>query len=428
MASKTNQPSFALWSGSKIFLALAVALLVVAGWGIYAYSQELIYGLSVSGMGDIGTGGGAAWGLYIVFIVYFVGISFAGITIAALIRLFNLERLRPIARMAELLTIISLVMAAMVIIIDLGQPGRGIINLLRYARPMSPFFGTFTLVISSYLFASLVYFYLDGRKDAAECAKQPGRWQWFHKMWAAGYKDTPGEQRRHRHTTWWLALFILPILVIAHSTLGLVFGLQVGRPGWFNALQAPSFVLMAAVSGIGFIIIIAAILRSVPKLRDRLPMNIFTWLGNFTWILLIGYIYVMAVEILTSTYTAHRDEVLLTQQLFTGDYAWVFWSSLGLILTSFGLLFGQFLRRRYTISLLVVSGIMLNLAAIGKRFLLIVPSQTHGTLLPYDAGSYSPTWVEYSIILGVFAIGTLAYMLFVKIFPIMEIQETGKGE
>ncbi len=428
MASRIKQPSYALWSGSKKFLMIAIALLIVVGWGLYAYSQQWINGLSVTGMGDIGTAGGAAWGLYIVFDVYFVGISFAGITIAALIRLFNLERLRPIARMAELLTIVVLVLAGLVVLIDLGQPGRGIINLLRYARPMSPFFGTFTLVISGYLFASLVYFYLDGRKDAAECAKQPGRWQWFHKIWAAGYKDTPGERQRHRHTTWWLALFILPILVIAHSTLGLVFGLQVGRPGWFSALQAPSFVLMAGVSGLGFIIIIAAILRSVPKLRDRLPLEIFSWLGNFTWIMLIGYIYFIAVEILTSTYTAHRDEVLLTQQLFSGAYAWLFWSSLGLILVSFGLLFGQFLRRRYLISLMVISGVLLNLAAIGKRFLIVVPSQTHGTLLPYDAGAYSPTWVEYSIILGIFALGTLAYMLFIKVFPIMEIQENSKGE
>lgn len=428
MASETKQPSYAIWSGSKKFLLIAVALLIVIGWGIYAYSQEWIHGLSVTGMRDIGTMGGAVWGLYIVFVVYFVGISFAGITIAALIRLFNLERLRPIARMAELLTIISLVLAAMIVVIDLGQPGRGVINLLRYARPMSPFFGTFTLVISGYLFASLVYFYLDGRKDAAECAKQPGRWQWLHRIWAAGYKDTPAEKRRHQHTTWWLALFILPILVVAHSTLGLVFGLQVGRPGWFSALQAPSFVLMAGVSGVGFIIIIAAILRSVPKLRDRLPLEIFAWLGNFTWIMLIGSIYFLAVEILTSTYTAHRDEVLLTQQLFTGAYAWVFWSSLGLILISFGLLFGQFLRHRYAISLMVISGILLNVAAIGKRFLIVVPSQTHGALLPYDAGAYSPTWVEYSIILAIFALGTLAFMLFIKVFPIIEIQENSKGE
>ena len=71
----------------------------------------------------------------------------------------------------------------------------------------------------------------------------------------------------------------------------------------------------------------------------------------------------------------------------------------------------------------VVSGVLVNLAAIGKRFLIVVPSQTHGTLLPYGVGSYSPTWVEYSVILGLLALGALLYILFMKVFPIMEIPE-----
>lgn len=69
----------------------------------------------------------------------------------------------------------------------------------------------------------------------------------------------------------------------------------------------------------------------------------------------------------------------------------------------------------------VVSGVLVNLAAVGKRLLIVVPSQTHGTLLPYPAGHYAPTWVEYSIILGLFALGTLLYGLFVKVFPIMDV-------
>src|SRR4030042_3075905 len=144
------------WSrGAKVAMAIA---LVIVGVGLFAYSRQLTQGLAVTGLGDIGTAGGSAWGLYIAFDVYFVGVSFAGITIAALIRLLNLEQLKPVARMAGGLTIVSVVLAALMIIIDLGQPGRGIINLLRYARPQSPFFGTFTLVISPYLFASLDYF------------------------------------------------------------------------------------------------------------------------------------------------------------------------------------------------------------------------------------------------------------------------------
>jgi len=424
MTKETGQSSYALMRSGRGFKLMLASLLVLIGLALYAYSRQFVEGLAVTGMRDIGTVGGSAWGLYIIFDIYFVGVSFAGITVAALVRLFKLEHLRPISRMAELLTITALVLAALVVVIDLGQPGRGIVNLFRYARPMSPFFGTFSLVISGYLFASVVYFYLDSRRDAALCARYPGRWQWLYRLWAAGYKDTAEEKKRHEQTTWWLALAIVPLLVIAHSTLGLIFGIQGGRPGWFSALQAPAFVILAGVSGMGLIIIIAAIFRSVPVLRERLPLQTFAWLGNFTWVLSVSYLYFVAVELLTGTYAARQEEAAVTRELLVGNYAWMFWSSAGLILVSFLILFGQFLRHRYSLPLMVTAGVLVNIAAIGKRFLLVVPSQTHGSLLPYGAGVYSPTWVEYSIILGMFALGTLAYALFARVFPIMEIQES----
>ncbi len=54
---------------------------------------------------------------------------------------------------------------------------------------------------------------------------------------------------------------IVPLLVTAHSTLGFVFGLQIGRPGWHSALQAPAFVLLAGVSGVGLLLVLAAVVR-----------------------------------------------------------------------------------------------------------------------------------------------------------------------
>src|SRR3989304_424403 len=190
-------------------------LLDILALGLYAYSRQLGEGEIVTGMRDIGTMGGAPWGIYIAFVVYFVGVSFAGITIAGMVRLLNLEHLRPIARMAELLTVITLVLGAFSILADVGQPLRALINLPRYARPMSPFFGTFTLVIAGYLFASLVYLYLAGRRDAAIMARQDTRFGWLYRLWAAGYTDTPEERERHRRTTFWLALGILPLLLPA---------------------------------------------------------------------------------------------------------------------------------------------------------------------------------------------------------------------
>lgn len=427
MAAKVERIPYGVGRWSAGWGVLIVIALAVLALGVFAFTRQLTQGLVVTGMRDVGSMGGAPWGLYISFDVYFVGVSFSGITIAALIRLLNLENLRSISRMAELLTVVSLILAAFTILPDLGRPGLALVNLPLYARPQSPFFGTFTLVIAGYLFSSLVFLYLAGRKDAALCAQVPSRLRWFYRLWAAGYRDTPQERERHSRTSWWLALAILPLLVTAHSTLGFVFGIQIGRPGWFSTLQAPGFVILAGVSGIGLLIVIAALLRRALGLQEQLNLRVFTWLGNFLWVLTAGYLYFLVAELLTTTYAAHHHEARVTSALFSGPYAWVFWTSVGLLVVSFIILLVQFLARRYILLWVVIPGLLVNLASIGKRYVLVAPSLTHGTLLPYPPGVYSPTWVEYSIILGLFALGTLLYVLFIKVFPILEVPERAKG-
>jgi Ni/Fe-hydrogenase subunit HybB-like protein len=497
MSVQSEKLPYGVGNMSVGWIVFVLILLTLTALGIYAYSQQLIHGEIVTGMRDIGTMAGAPWGLYIAFVVFFVGVSFAGITIAAFIRLFNLKSLKPVARIAEVLTVIALILGALCIIADVGQPGRALINLFKYARPSSPFFYTFTLVVSGYLFASLVYLYLDSRRDAAVIAKQSSRLQWFYRLWAAGYQDTPSQRARRRKTSFWLAIAILPLLVAAHSTLGFVFGLQVGRPGWFGTLQAPAFVVLAGISGIGMLMIIMAILRKTLKLENKIDTKIFNWLGGIMGALILVYLYFMVTEILTTTYAANPHEVSVTQVLVYGEYAWIFWGSvlsllLALVnqilpylpvparllqpevqrrfvgvarLTATGVaavlivLFiqaGPFSQRallnislgfqdllpwitfvlvvmtmifyapvmsQNVIARSVVSGLLVLAAAIGKRYLIVIPSQTHGTLLPYEAGIYNPSWVEYSIIIGLFALGALLYTLFIKIFPILEVED-----
>jgi molybdopterin-containing oxidoreductase family membrane subunit len=421
MAMQAEKLPYGVGHPTRRWFVLAGSLLAVVGLGAWAYGLEAVDGLSATGLRDIGTMQGATWGIYIAFVVYFVGVSFGGITIAALIRLANLTTLRPIARLAELLAVVSLILAALAILADLGQPLRGIVNLFRYARPQSPFFGTFTLVISGYLFASLVYLYLDSRSDAARCAEVNGRLRWFHRLWAANYHDTPAERERHHRASFWLAIAIVPLLITAHSTLGFVFGLQVGRPGWFSALQAPAFVILAGVSGVGLLIVTAAIVRKWLGERTLLGDDVFQWLGRALFILLLAYLYFMIAEILTAVYTGLEHEREVTRALLAGTYAPIFWGSVGLLIVAAALLIGQFVLGRTSVTALVVSALLVNIAAIGKRYLIVVPSQTHGTLLPYENGSYTPSFSEIGVILGLLALGGLMYVVFVKVFPIMEV-------
>ncbi len=412
-------------NGTQRKIVTVAAILLVLG--AIAYIVQLIKGEGVTGLGDVGTGQGAPWGLYVVFIVYFMGVGFAGIVLAAMIRLLGLNKLRVVARMAMVMTLVAAILGTIAIIVDVGQPLRAFWNLLRYARPGSNVFGTFTISLAGYLFATLVYLYLDGRRDAAKCAQTPGRLQGFHSRWASGYTDTPATRERHRRASFWLAVAIVPLLVTGTSTLGFTFGLQVGQPGWHSALQAPAFVVLAASSGLGLLIIIAAVWRHALGEVERLNIDVFRWLGNILMVLVLTYIYLMIVEAVTGLYEGNNAIVAVTESWLIGNFAWIFWPAVAMLVAAFVLLFRQFVSGRYTINAIVWAGILVNLAAIGKRYVMVVPSQTRGSSLPYEVGSYAPNLVEYLVVLGLFGLGTLLYMGFAKIFPIMSMSDSERA-
>ncbi|HEU5055616.1 MAG TPA: NrfD/PsrC family molybdoenzyme membrane anchor subunit [Kofleriaceae bacterium] len=404
---------------SVAWLAAILLAAGAVGFGAFCFLEQLRSGFIVTGLRNPGQGGGA-WGLYIAFDVFFVGVSFAGITVAALCRLFEIEALRPVTRLAELLTITALLAGAAAVLSDLGRPLEGLLNLPRYANPRSPFFGTFTLVVAGYLFSSLVYFFLAARADAAATSRTARHGRWLYRLWASGWTDGPAERERHHRVSFWLAIGILPLLVTAHSTLGFIFGIQSGRPGWYSALQAPAFVVMAGVSGTGMVILATLAVRRLFRLEERIPDASIGWLGNFLWVLALVYLYLMVVEELTATYAAPAADRHLAHQVVTGHFAPLFWTTVVCLVLAFAIPFSLYLRRRTSVAAVGVAALLANVAAVGKRILIVVPSQTHGALLPVDPpGAYAPTWVELGLVGGMFGIVALAVLAFVRVFPIV---------
>ncbi len=406
--------------------ALVVLLLLgVVAFGIYGYLQQRLHGDIVTGMRTIGAGG-AAWGLYITFDTVFVGLAFGGIGVAALARVLRIRPLRSVARLGVLLAVVSLVLAGLCVVADLGRPLHGLLNLPRFARPQSPFFGTFTLIVGAGLSASLVVLFLGGRPDAAICARSAPRFRWLYRIWASGFANTPAERTRRRIASFWLAMLIFPLMSIAYSTLGFVFGVQSGRPGWFSALQAPGFVVQAALSGVGLMLVMAGLLyRPRRESSGGIEFAAFPLLGHALWMLLLVCLYFIAVEELTARYAAFEVQAEVARATASGVYAGPFWTSLAAFLIAFALVFAQFLLRRISIPVLVLAGLLANVGAILRRYLIVVPSQTHGTLLPFPTGTYSPSWVELAVILGLCALGVLMFMVVARFFPLVPLTPIG---
>ena len=416
-----NEPSaFRAARFGPRFFAVAAILAALVAWGVSGYMQQRLHGDIVTGLRTIGQGG-PAWGLYIVFDIFFVGLACGGIAFVAFVRLFRLNELRSLSRMAQLMSLVSLAMSGLCVVADLGRPLHGLMNFPRYARTMSPFFGTFSLVACTGSLATFVYLWLDGRADAAACASERGPWAWFHRLWAFGWQGSASERWRHRQTSFWLSLALLPLLVIAYSTLGFVFGIQGGRPGWFSPLQAPGLLVLAGISSMSMLLVIAAIARRTMGFEEEIKEQVFFWLGNVLWVLGLVYVYILVVEQLTANYAGFEADARVARAVTSGHYATSFWLMAAGIAVPTIVFFGQLLRRSAWIPLSVTCALVLNVATVVKRVLIVVPSQTNGMLLPYPEGKYNPTWVEFAVMTGLLSLGTLLYMTFTRVFPIVPL-------
>ncbi|NIN64882.1 MAG: hypothetical protein GTO63_09305, partial [Anaerolineae bacterium] len=187
--------------------------------------------------------------------------------------------------------------------------------------------------------------------------------RWLYRILSIGYTDTPRVRKTHDRTVWWCAVIILPIMVSVHSVYGWVFGLQPGRPGWFNPIMAPYFVLGAIVSGFSAMIIIVAIVRKLYGWHKFIPDRTFKGLGIFLGFVTWLYMYFMFSEILTGQYAPPEAELALWNDYLWGRFAWLSWPTLiGGLLFPFWLLFIQGANRRIcSVPLTVTAGVFINL-------------------------------------------------------------------
>jgi len=405
---------------SWIFYPFFAFLLAGVGWLFYNFQLQFFEGHHLTGQGSQG----AIWGILVADIVHFIGISHVGIAISAVVRILKLERYKQLARIAELVTLASLTTAVLNIAMDVGRPDRFLFNVIKHGRFHAPFVWSMT-VISAYYIGSTVYLYLAMRRDLYICSQVlPPHKRWFYRILSLGYSDTPQSRQTHERVVWWLAVIILPIMVSVHSVYGYIFGLQAGRPGWFNPFQAPYFVLGAIVTGFSFVIIVLAILRQAFHWQEVFPPRVFKGLGIFLGFVTWLYLYFLFSEWLTGTYAPPAAERMVFNDILFGRFAKITWPAtiLGMVIP-FWIFFIQGANPRIcSVKLTLLGAVPVFISMWIWRYLIVVPSFYHPHL-PYKIAPYTPTFFDWSLIAGSFMFCTFLYTIMVKLVPVLELPE-----
>lgn len=410
-------------SRSYRVLIVLLATLVIAGALAWAYQIE-------TGIGQTNLNPPIFWGIYIATFVFWVGVSHSGTFISGVLRLSNAEWRRPITRIAELMTLFSIIMAAISIFVHLGR-----VWLFYYMIPYpnqrelwpnfrSPLMWDATAILT-YAIGSTLFLYLPLIPDFAVARQRIGGWRRpLYRLLSLGWRGTHEQWRKLEMTIRIVSVLIVMVMVSVHSIVGLDFAVAL-VPGWHSTIFAPFFVVGAVHSGMGVVVIGLYFVWKVYRLDAYIRHEHFDKMGKLILVttLLWGYMYF--IEKLVHWYGQEPAEMAVMHAQFYGPYAGLHWSMVG---CAFGVpmatvVFPAF--RRWPFGLMIV-GLLINVGMYLDRFLIIVPSLGHPRL-PYAWGAYMPSMIEVTIIVGTFAFFALLYLLAIKFVPLVSIWEQKEG-
>ena len=394
-----------------------------------AWIHQITYGVgAVTGIGDWGISGGVPWGLYIGAFVWWIGVAHGGIAISAAVRVIDLDRYRPIARIAEILTVLALAMAAFNIVLDMGRPDRIFNTITQWPFTVhhSPLAWDIA-VISLYLVLTLTYMTLSLRAEIDALRQYlPKYFAPLYALITFGYRDA--EDEKVEQILWWLAVAILALVpLLSGGVVPWLFSLIAAQPAWYGAAAGAAMLTESITSALGLVVIMAAVYRYAYGWDDIIDDQIFRDLMIVLAFLALATIWFTMHDVLTGYYIAPVNIGALTEGMLGLQF---FWFAIGGLVVSVVVLFAMigWPEKVFKLPLLVGISALLAITILNKKVMFVVeglmyPSQPPLTNL-YPTGTYSPTLVEWILFVGTILILGFGFLVVSKVIPMVELHDS----
>jgi molybdopterin-containing oxidoreductase family membrane subunit len=376
----------------------------------------------------IGVGGQnipVAWGTYLINFVFWVGIAHSGTLISAILHLFRAGWRNPIARAAETMTVFAVCVAGLFPFIHLGRIWM-VYYILPYPneRTLWPNFQSplvfDVIAISTYLMVSSLFWYTGMLPDLAIVRDRATglRKKIFHIL-SLGWTGRFEQWRHYTRAYLFFAALATPLVISVHSVVSWDFALGI-IPGWHSTIFAPYFVAGAIHSGLAMVLTLMIPMRKIFRYETFITKDILDNIAKtivFTG-LIVGYAY--AIEYFLAWYSHNIVEQESFRWRAAGEYTLAFWVMV-ICNSVVPLLF--FIRRvRRSIPWLFSISLLINIGMWYERFVIIIGGVAHD-FMPNAWGTYSPTIIEYGILVGSFSMFFFLFLLFVKHLPSVSMTE-----
>ena len=412
-------------------------------WALVAFLSLIVLAGAVAvgflvwkGIGLTGLNRPVMWGFFITDMVFWIGISHAGVMLSAILRLSKAEWRRPATRAAEILTVFSLMWAVLHPVIHAGRPWRVLYwNFPGYdvARGIwpdirSPLFWDPT-AITTYLIGSTLFVIVALVPDLAVIRdRTSGLRHHIYSLLAMGWRGTPRQWKLQIIAGFLLSALLLPVFVSVHSIVSWDFAMSLSVEGWHATIFAPYFVIGAVLSGVAAVVSMMIVMRWLFGWHAYIRPEHIDALGKLLIVIATTWLLFFFIEFVMALYTLESQEIALRElQLFQWPFSMLF---IVFIFTAYLIPVPLWLFRkvRRNMGVMLITTLVVNIGMWLERFLIIVPGLARKQPLTFDWGTYHPSFVEITIIAAGFAFVFLLLLLFAKVFPLIPLFDIKEGQ
>jgi Ni/Fe-hydrogenase subunit HybB-like protein len=401
------------WFYKGLLTVLSVVVLV----GLYAFYVQLREGMGVAGYNNR-----AFWAIYIADAITFIGVSYGGAVISAVLRLTGAEWRAPLTRLAEGMAVVTVLVGTALIVPHLGRPLM-VWKMLTQPNISSPELWDF-IAVTTYIVGSIVFFVLPLVPDMAIVRNanpdELGRFRlWLYKTVSRNWVGSLRQRKTLRGALGLISVVIIPLAVSVHSVLSWDFSL-VTRPWWHESIWAPYFVVAALYSGVALVILVVAAFRRAYHLEAIITQRHFVRLGFIMAAFAATYLYLTFADMLPGAYVDEPATASIFYELIVGRYAVYFWTFFvggGLL----PLLLVALPWTRNVTGMVIAAAVVIPSMWLKRMLMVVAPANFDRVTEAF--GDFRPTWVSGAITLAAVAAVPLGLMLLFRVVPLVSIEE-----
>ncbi len=294
-------------------------LLVLAILGLLFGAPGLVDRF-VNGHLHAGYGSATPWALWVVFYIYFIGLSAGAFLISSMIYVFGFKELEKVGKLALFTALVCLVVALLFISLDLGHIFRVYKFFVRanFSSPMV----WMGILYSTYFLILLGEILFLMRRDLVRMSSEPGIRGVLGRLLSFGSKDlSEASYERDIKRVRILGTIGVPVAIAFHGGVGALFAVVAAHPYWYTGLFPIMFLISALASGGALLTaLVAFLLDGKGEYRE-----VVIKLGHLVLIFLFVDILMEIAEILVALYPGAPEHAEpLFAQLF-GPYWFTFW-------------------------------------------------------------------------------------------------------